>query len=95
MSEKYGVNFKYKLNKWSLARCQNVNFIYRLFDEIPDRVEVIQDKDHSKQLVLMDKVTLDRLLHNQNEDSRVEKFIDRHLKIVEGLLELKEFKNNQ
>lgn len=88
------MNYKYKLNKWSLARNQNVNFIYGLFDESPDRVEVIQDKQHSRQLVLMDKSTLDKLLHEIDKDSKIEKFTEKHLKIVEYLLDLKREKDD-
>ena len=76
-----------KLKKWSLARCQPVNYMARLFVNDPNRVEVLTDC--TEQLVIMRRDTLDCLLDEKIRESKLENFTERHLKIVELMLSLK------
>lgn len=40
-------NYSRKLGRWSLARNQNVNFVYNLFRENFERVELLIDKNQN------------------------------------------------
>lgn len=50
-----------KLKKWSLARCQNVRYVYGLFKQDPERIELLDDNKEF-QLVIMTKSKCDKLM---------------------------------
>lgn len=64
----YTHGFDKKLQKWSLARNQNVNYLYRLWEEKPDRIEVLEDRDSvDEQLIIMKRKKFEDLIQSHRE----------------------------
>ena len=73
-----------KLKRWSLARCQNVKYINKLFSEDPERIEYLDDVN----LVVMSKSNFIRLTNQANYETRLDSFLNRHFKVVENLIDM-------
>lgn len=83
------------LKRWSLARCQNVNHINKLFQDKPERIEHMEDincslvnSDYLKALILIGKkyAEIDEIINKYPE-------INRDIKIAKANIEYEKLKD--
>lgn len=89
MNELENKAYSNKLEKWTLARTQNANFVYSLFKGEKERIELLVDDVNGlgdTPLVIMRKDFFEEIVSKVEETGKLERFIDRHLSIVEKLL---------
>ena len=82
-----GMRYSEVLKKWTLARNQNANYIDRLFLEDSTRVELL--KNNAPDLVVLNRGYFEKLIDNQPQ-TEMEKFLERHFSVVESLVNLLE-----
>lgn len=86
------IEYKRKLNKWTLARNQNAEHVYNLFKEEKERVELLVDDllDHgATPLVILRKDYFEQLVYTADHRDLLVDFTKRHMKIVEQLVAFK------
>ena len=73
--------YSHKLKKWTLARCQNKNFVYNLFRNDLKRIELLEDNEF-QDLVVMRKDFFENI-YNEKENTDI-RLIYEVLKAIEN-----------